>query len=359
MLPAGYLQSRRRFLELATAAGASCISLPYAQLSDSDVALTTDVAYLGDGDAPTLIVIASGTHGVEGYAGAACQFHFLQNFNHATAPDDIAFLLVHAVNPWGFYHDRRVTHEGIDLNRNFVEDFSPANISDAYTGLHRRLVTDFKPLPAGWWNEVRLLSGALSKKSRNAIQVAITGGQRRHPDGLFYGGIAPAHSRLVWEEILKRYTAERASVALLDIHTGLGKQGSHEIISYLPESSAEFLEMSSWFNGGLKSMQGGASVTTPVEGSLTEGFDRLVPCQSYAIGLEFGTRAPLAVLNAMRFDQWYHNHAASLPEKYRAQARQKMRRAFRIESPAWYDQITSQFSEVMRQVIAGMAKQTV
>jgi hypothetical protein len=60
-----------------------------------------------------------------------------------------------------------------------------------------------------------------------------------------------------------------------------------------------------------------------VEGTLTAGFDRLVPCRSYAIGLEFGTCSPLRVLNAMRYDYWYHHNASTLSMKYKTRARQK------------------------------------
>jgi hypothetical protein len=188
------------------------------------------------------------------------------------------------------------------------------------------------------------------------MQAAITGGQYSHPEGLFYGGRAPTQSRLAWEDIIARYADNRARAILIDIHTGLGEPGNGELISYLHEASSGFRKMSSWFGGEVKSMQSGQSVTAPVEGTLTAGFDRLVPCESYAIGLEFGTRPPLSVLNAMRFDQWYHNNAATLSVKYKERARRKMKDAFSIDGPEWHDRITKRFDEVIGQLIEGLNK---
>src|SRR5205807_2428201 len=115
--------------------------------------------------------IASGTHGVEGYAGAACQFRLLERWrDHYGKPGDAAaghaWLLVHAVNPWGYRYDSRVTRENVDINRNFV-DF-PVDVSDpgGYGEWHDLLVTRFRPLPYGLGNEIRLLSCGLTAAKR-------------------------------------------------------------------------------------------------------------------------------------------------------------------------------------------------
>lgn len=354
MLPATYLESRTTFRQLAQRLNARMSEIPYAPAAPHEADLSVDTAYLGPDDAPTLVVIASGTHGVEGYGGAVCQFHFMRRYADCAHRDRTGFLLVHAVNPWGYFHDRRVTHEGVDLNRNFVVDFSMPPSSTGYNAFHQRLITNFRPLPAGLWNEMRLLKSAIGTKSRNDMRSAITGGQYSHPDGLFYGGTAPTQSRLIWERIITEYTARRTRAALVDIHTGLGKTGSGELISYLDASSSDFREMSSWFGGRIQSMQGGQSVTAPVEGTLTAGFDRLVRCKSYAIGLEFGTRSPLTVLNALRFDHWYHHHACMLSAEHRARARQKMKQAFSVAGDGWHAQITLRFDSVMNQLLAGL-----
>lgn len=355
-LPSDYCESRQTFRALAARLGAKVRSFVCDGENDG-TGLTTDVTYLGPEAAPTLVIIASGTHGVEGYAGAACQFRFMETYparsahsaRHASS--GIAFLLVHAVNPWGFHHDRRVTREGVDLNRNFVDFPVAASVRSAYDAYHSMLVSNFRPLPRGIWNEMLLLTHGLTRTRRRRLQTAVTGGQHSHPDGLFFGGTAPVQSRRVWEEILREHVTGCERAILLDIHTGLGAWGVGELISTLPSGDPDFREMSRWFGGSLHSMADGDAVSAAVAGTLTAGFSRVVPCKSYAIGLEFGTRNPLAVLNALRADQWYHNNASRLSAREREWARRKMRNAFAMADQQWLDKVIARFDEVMQQLI--------
>ncbi len=356
MRPSGYLESRDRFNTLAKSLGAASRSFAYDDQIVDGIRLSTDTAYLGPADAQTIVVIASGTHGVEGYAGAVCQCHFMETYLARWASSSIAYLLVHAVNPWGFLNDRRVTREGVDLNRNFVDFPVPAAQLSGYRAYHHLLVSNFRPLPAGLWNELRLLACMLTRRQRKSAQAAITAGQYAYPDGLFFGGFAPTKSRIVWEQIIHAYLPGRRRACLLDIHTGLGKRGAGELISYLPRSSAAFQRMSGWFHGSLRSMANGDSVSMPLTGDLTAAFDRSVDAHSCALGLEFGTCAPLKVLNALRADQWYCNNAATLSEKQRQRVRQKMKNAFFPSDPQWSIQITGRFDQVMEQLIAGITE---
>lgn len=356
MLPSSYLESREAFLRLGANLGAKPGRFFYDDIANGSPRLSTDIVYLGPGDAPTIVVVASGTHGVEGYAGAACQLQFMQTYQNRFANNGIAYLLVHAVNPWGFFHDRRVTREGVDLNRNFVDFPVTDREHSGYRAYHKRLITNFRPFPARFWNEVRLLSCAFTSKRRQALQAAITAGQYEYADGLFFGGTAVTQSRRLWEEIIRANVGGRKRAVLLDIHTGLGRRGVGEIISYLAPSAADFQQLSRWFDGGIKSMASGDAVSTAVEGTLTAAFDRMVVGKSYAIGLEFGTRSPIAVLNALRADHWYHNNAAVLPEAQREKVRQKMKDAFAASDARWHAQVIERFALVMQQLTQGLTR---
>jgi hypothetical protein len=353
MLPSSYLESQMKFAELAREVGAAVRRFDLHPDEHAGPGLSTDAAMLGPADAPNLIIIASGTHGVEGYCGAACQLHFMRHYRAGFARSDTAYLLVHAVNPWGFFHDRRVTEEGIDLNRNFI-DFPFRGRPSTYGGYHKLLVSDFRPLPAGLVNELRLLSSGLTRARRRAIQEAITAGQDDYPDGLFYCGSGPAASRRIWETILQACAAGRRRAVLLDIHSGLGRRGEGELLSHLPASSPAFIRMNGWFHGDLKSMVSGDAVSAALEGTLAAGFDRSISCESFAVGLEFGTISQIAVLRAMRADQWYRNNAARLTDADREWARRKMRSAFRIEDPRWHDRIVARFEQAMKQLVDGV-----
>jgi hypothetical protein len=209
-------------------------------------------------------------------------------------------------------------------------------------------------MPAGLWNEVRLLAGALSAEKRREIQAAITAGQYHHADGLFFGGFAPTGSRVVWERIVDAYAHGRDMAFLLDIHTGLGKYGTSELITYLPPSSEDFQRLSRWLGGGLKSMASGDSVSAAVDGTLNAAFDRAVAGKSYAVGLEFGTRPPIAVLYAMRADQWYWNNASSLSAADREWVRKRMKAAFAPSDPQWHEQLIAGFEQCVSHLIKGL-----
>lgn len=344
-----YLDARERFRTLAQRAGAD--SRRYRL--DADGGLTTDTARLGDRDAETLIVVASGTHGIEGHAGAACQHRLLETLAARGTPAGVAFLLVHAINPWGFRHGRRVTAEGVDLNRNFI-DFPPAAIDPGgYAAYHDRLVSRYRSGPRGWSNEAMLLKEALRPGGARRVQEAVTAGQYAIADGLFYGGSAPVASRRVWERIVADQVNEPRAV-LLDIHTGLGRRGRGTLLSTRPSASGTFREMNRWCGGALSSMADGAAVSAALSGTLTAAFERSGPGRRYAIGLEFGTRAPLAVLNALRADQWAQRHADALDDAQRERVHRQMRDAFAPDDPAWIAAVLSQFDAVVAQLVAGV-----
>jgi hypothetical protein len=350
-IPSDYLASRQAFIAKANAIGADTRSFLHGIDAETAVPLLTDVALFGAKYADVLIVVASGTHGVEGYAGAACQVHFMERYCALYKRRQIGFLLVHAVNPWGFLHDRRVTEENVDLNRNFIEFDQAVEAVSRYSAYHDRLVSNYRPLPYGLWNEIRLIGSALTPKRWLAVQAAITTGQHTHPDGLFYAGNGPCRSRVVWEDILRTYATNYKYAILLDIHTGLGKHGAAELISYLPSSSEQFKQMDGWFSRSLRSMATGQSVSAAVEGTLTAAFDRIMPAQSYAIGLEFGIKAPLAVLNALRADQWCRNNKLASSEGTAKRIRQNLKEAFVATDSAWCGQALYHFDQIMDELV--------
>ncbi len=197
---ASYAAARQRFVdgqqrvapELVRALQSHAHPLPGPQQE----ALGCDVLQLGQGETPQqLLVLISGTHGVEGFAGSAIQSDCLPLLEdvlqrHAT----LGVVMIHAFNPWGFAWLRRYDHEGIDLNRNFVDFAAPPPASPDYDRLHTRLLASAR-LTA---DNLHLLYQDMGIDSA-AFTAAVTGGQYRHRDGLFYGGAAPGWSRTVLE----------------------------------------------------------------------------------------------------------------------------------------------------------------
>lgn len=356
-LPKGYEASRARFRQLAAKAGATLRTYDVPQEASGGLALTTDTAQLGPAHAETMVVVTSGIHGVEGYAGAACLCRFLQAWPGRYAASGIGFLLVHAINPWGFAHDSRVTEEGVDLNRNFVDFPRPAAGPSPYAAFHRMLVDDYRPWPQGLRNWLELLSHGLTARRRRALQGTVTGGQYERADGMFFGGFAPTKSRRVWEQIVGDTVDGRRRAFLLDLHTGLGKRGVGELMCDLPKASASFAQMADWFDGRICSMADGDSVSAALSGTMTAAFMRSRPEVRHAIGLEFGTCAPLVVLNALRADQWRRNHAGMLSPHAVQHVCDRMKHAFAPSQGRWGEQVAARFDEVMGQLANGLANQ--
>lgn len=97
------------------------------------------MARIGASRGPCVLVLVSDTHGAEGFAGSACQLRAL----HEAAWTGLPVVLVHALNPFGFSHRRRVNEDNIDVNRNFV-DHAAVPPDGGYGTLHSAL------LPTDW-----------------------------------------------------------------------------------------------------------------------------------------------------------------------------------------------------------------
>ena len=72
-LSASYREARAAFLAAATAAGARVTTTVHPLLGVEGEELAVDIAELGPADAEHVVIVVSGTHGVEGYAGSALQ----------------------------------------------------------------------------------------------------------------------------------------------------------------------------------------------------------------------------------------------------------------------------------------------
>ena len=140
LFPTDYQDARTRFRSMAEAAGFVLESYEHpTRRGPQNEILACDTARLGPADAETILVISSGTHGVEGFCGSGCQAELLASGILQDMPDNLAVLLVHAVNPYGFAWLRRTNEDNIDLNRNFI-DHAHAPANPAYDEIHNWLV---------------------------------------------------------------------------------------------------------------------------------------------------------------------------------------------------------------------------
>src|ERR1700736_3121729 len=185
-----YAGAKTKFRTAAKAAGAALHAYEHpSQRGPGGEKLSVDVAVVGPADASRCLLLISGTHGVEGFAGSGCQVGFFRDSWYGALDRNTCAVVVHALNPYGFAWIRRVNEDNVDLNRNFQDFTKPLPRNEAYDGLHSMLI------PSDWDGAGRRAADAqlqefLRRNGIAALQAAVSAGQYSHPDGLFFGGVA-------------------------------------------------------------------------------------------------------------------------------------------------------------------------
>jgi len=327
-----YADARRRFRERATAAGFSLQEYRLeGHVGPGGEPLATDVARRGPEDAAFTLLVSSGTHGVEGFCGSGCQNALLESEVLQSLSADMSVVLVHALNPFGFAHLRRVNEDNVDLNRNFIaHDSHPAN--PGYDELHPLLV------PADWGGPAKQAADQaifqlVATRGQRALQEAVSGGQYTHPDGLFYGGRGPVWSNTTWRRIVREHAGGSREVIAIDLHSGLGPSGVGEAIC--TGIGEELQRARSVFGEDVTSSTEGSSSSAKVGGSMGEGAEEeLQNSRLTLVTLEFGTQPMLAVFEALRADNWLHLHGA-VESPLGRQIKKAVRDAFYVDTPEW------------------------
>jgi predicted deacylase len=329
-----YVEARARFLAAATARGLAVTSEVLPDLrGTAGEELAMDIARLGPAEAAAMFVLTSATHGIEGYCGSGAQVGLLHDdaFLRAARDAGIAVLFIHAVNPHGFSHGRRVNEDNVDLNRNFRSFAEPVPDNPAYADIHSIL------LPATWpppkENEAAL-GAYIARHGERAFQAALTGGQYQYPDGLFYGGARPTWSNRTLRAVLRRHGAKRRRIAWIDFHTALGPRGHGEKIYAGRNVPTDLARARAFWGDEVTSFYDGSSVSANVTGVVTSAaYDECPAAEFTAMALEYGTVPLPQVLQSLRADHWLHNH----PEAHaiRPAIRQAMRDAFYVDEDDW------------------------
>lgn len=348
-----YAQARQKFLLAARNANArpEHFVMQDRRGPEGDE-LAIDIVRLGPTDPDSLLVLISGVHGVEGFAGSGCQVGYLTDRLYEALPKNCGVLLIHALNPYGFAWDRRANEDNVDLNRNFQDFSQPLPSSEAYEPLHAWLVPD------DWDGESRKAAdGALMQYIRDhglaALQAAASGGQYTRPTGLFYGGTVETWSNRRIREIFQNQVPNTVrTFVVLDIHSGLGPMGYGEPI-YLGGDDVGFERAKVWF--GPDTTRPGAGASADVSGTLGEAIGAMHRnCETTCLALEFGTKPIMEVLTALRADHWLH----AVPDRktpLSGQIRRLTRDAFYVESSPWQAAVYGRAADLLLRASRNLA----
>lgn len=349
-----YAEARKNFIEAAQATGSKIESIANPHTEAKGESIYIDVVLLGDKDAQNVLVVISGTHGVEGFAGSAIQTGILREEVGSKLQNNTSLLMIHALTPYGMAHLRRFTEENVDLNRDFKDPADPLPANPAY----EKLADVIAPQSLSFWSEVvswaQLLWFRLTE-GKTATQAVISGGQYLHPKGLFFGGMSETWSNKTLRSIVRRYLPHTNKVIVVDVHTGLGKFGAAEIILNVPENSPEYHRATAiWEPKMVKTTVTGKSVSTHLSTSLKLAIPKMLPqAEVTAASLEFGTLPPMDVFKALRAENWFHHYGGDSHPKA-ASLKACLLRTFYPDSEEWESSVWHQGKQVIEQALASL-----
>jgi hypothetical protein len=284
------------------------------------------------------LVLLSGTHGIEGYAGSHIQRLLLRELPEGGP----SLLFVHAVNPYGMALYRRANGQNVDLNRSFnrtkVENadydyfdsyLNPRSGLEFYTGFLRAAI-------------------AKARIGNARTRQAVAAGQMHRPHGLFFTGQEIQREVKLVQEVLRTHLAGVKHLTVLDLHTGLGDYGGEMLfVDHDRESdSPEYFERAFGRPCDVPDPSAGAY---SIHGRISDAFREALPQAKLRYCLqEFGTLSATRVLHALRrenFD-WRFRPPGSPPPPA---VKTAMLAAFLPEDPGWRESIVALGCERWRQ----------
>lgn len=347
-----YASSRAALLSAAGEAGALLGSHPHPLRGPGGEELAADTARFGaaPGEAHTVVLVNSGLHGVEGHAGNGLQRLLVAGGRPAALPPGVALVLVHAVNPYGFAWSRRVDHDNVDVNRNFV-DYADLPENSRYDEVDPVLnPTELDPHDQSFLAE---LMAFWSEVGDDVAFRTLSGGQYTHPHGVQFGGQAATWSRRTLERIWQDHLVGADAAIILDVHTGLGPYGRLTVFQTADGHEPAATLGQKLFPDHIFRSDRTGSVD---HGLLGPGFDewgggRL---ETSTFVVEFGTHDPVQGVTVFRNDNWLHQHGE--PESpVGLEIRGQMRDFFFPDDESWRRDVAEQGLEAIHCTLDALA----
>ena len=219
----------------------------------------------------TLIVLQSGIHGIETYAGSYLQQVFLKDYFEQYWTKGHSILIIHALNGWGLLNNRRFTQAGVDLNRNFDTDKKLFKIKNEKYEYARKIFENkekvLHPSIDLWMTKLNLIYNNLRERYFGTFTVkdfrdAVSNGQYQYPKEIGYGG-KKFEPQVIWaQKQLPKIFAKFKKILVYDFHAGLGEKNELHLILNNDDSEEEKKRIYTLFEPGMKSR---SFKITPVE----------------------------------------------------------------------------------------------
>lgn len=316
-----YRQQRARFLAAARRLGGAITGYPHPLAGPQGEALSTEVAVIGRADAPQVMLVVSGTHGVEGYYGSDSQIAWLDALDGSSLPPHVALVMVHLINPWGTAHLRRVNEDNADLNRNFI-DFSAAIAQNlAYPQLHSIYTCQDIDGPERAAADMQMAQKC-ADMGWSGVKRVVEAGQYQFADGIFYGGSEPSWSQRTLRQIIANHLQMARRIISFDLHTGAGAYGHPMLLAIAERPYAALEQAKQLFGEWLTAIVTGdnrdseTGVTATATGYLSQFMlDQLPDTELLQLVVECGTYEGQEMHRRVRDDHWLHLYGDPLSEQ--------------------------------------------
>ena len=320
--PTSYEESRERFKRNLSLLQSKW---PHARLENYPLKdhpdLSIDWLWAEPPKKENLVIISTAEHGIEGYVGAAMMKVFIEEFAPRLNSENTGLLLIHALNPWGMKHHRKVNEHNVDMNRNFVFDgnfdptINPEFKQIAYLLNPQNQMRSFGVENLLFW--VRVLKSLLTEGYAVTSRAALLG-QHHTPNGFYFGGTSYQETTKVVMELYRQALEAYQNGIQFDMHAGYGPRYQMTVIipPNDPISSDEAMKK---FNYPLV-QKIDADEFYEISGDMGEYYYRLIEAeypgkQLFSCGFEFGTfgdslLARIRSLRSMIFENQLHWHGA-------------------------------------------------
>ncbi|MBL8022021.1 MAG: DUF2817 domain-containing protein [Leptospirales bacterium] len=351
-----YESNREAFRQLCARmkdqrAEASTLNVP----SRSDKDLTIDLCYFPPATpGGKLVIITSGIHGIEAFASSAIQRFFMDRLLGKLNRADLGILLVHGVNPFGFRHERRVTENNVDLNRNFDE--TPALFqtkNEGYSKINSLLNPTEQANPGNLSNRFFPLRAIYNivMHSMAALRQAALQGQYEYPKGIYFGGSDFEPQKEILSPRFLQVASSYRAIMLIDIHTGYGARGKLHFFPNAIKDAATRKRIETVY-AGYQVDYGDTKDFYTTTGDFSEYLGKLLKGKEYIpMVFEFGTLdsqttsgSIKSIHNMILENQGYHYGFDS--DESKAEVRRRFREHFYPSSSVWRTQVLTTSEEV-------------
>ena len=312
---------------------------------DSFNDLSVDYLFLNNNHSQNLHIIISGTHGVEGYCGSALQFktldYILQNNNFT---QNNSYLFIHALNPYGYFHNRRFTKNNIDLNRNYLNAFYKDNYPQKIAQLINTYVFSL--------TFIYLFFNILFNFGFTKAREYIVKGQYTYQKSLFYGGDKAEYNIDVLQQILDTINYQQfKQIYIFDIHTGLGKYGNLSIM--VNNHTFNKIKLKIYCNKTTKFINiSNNNMYKNSIGSIVDGIYHYIKYKCYQgdilpIILEYGTYSNLQIFFGLLFENYYfwNNNQKKL-----INSQNYLKNLFYVNKNDWKNLVLNNYENFIKQI---------